>query len=76
MAGLFFSAVSGGSIQPCPTSLPFHFRLLPIIAALLPAPSLCFQIAGNKTQFSIFIDNQRFILRELRDCCGILLPNC
>jgi len=30
-------------------------------------------IAGNKTQFSICIDNQRFILRKLRDCCGILL---
>jgi len=30
-------------------------------------------IAGNKTQFSISVDNQRFILRKLRDYCGIFL---
>lgn len=28
----------------------------------------CF--VGNKTHFSISVDNQRFILRELRGCCG------
>jgi hypothetical protein len=71
--GFFFGPVSGGSIQQGLTSLPLHFRLLPIIAALLLGPSLCFRIAGNKTKFSIFIDNQRFILR---DSCGILLLNC
>jgi hypothetical protein len=39
---------------------------------LLSKTTFC-GIAGNKTQFSISVDNQRFILQKLRDCCGIFL---
>jgi len=30
------------------------------------------RVAGNKSQFQISVDNQRFILQELRDFCGKL----
>jgi hypothetical protein len=43
-----------------------------IMESTMSASVLTIAVCRNKTQFSISADNQRFILRELRDCCGFL----